>query len=311
MRHQPPDNNNPANPLLKVAALNIDKEIGQKDTSQARIVVNLTFKRSNDLRGKALSKDGRDVTVTFGLALARASFRLTLTTDRGLSANGLVKIEKVAFVNPIALKTHVADDFAITKKKAGNIELATRVEVHGNPINIVPSGNAKAKADASIGSGAKRKRRVSRKFETTNVSATFGGSEVHWEINPGAAGAADQSFSFLEGDVFRSAGTGRVLDACIISRKDGGSISSLVITGSVFVNMDNMIIENVSFLDEVGTPIDVRRIQQDNERGIGFREKIFRDEVKKRLLKQIIRKHLVSQGMTTDGALVEICRGNT
>lgn len=308
MRSQPPDNNNPANPLLKVAALNIEKDLETRIKGQARIAVNLTFKRSNDLRGKAQTVDGEQVTVTFGLALSRASFRLTLTTDRGQSANSLVRFEKVAFVNPATIKTNVQESISTKKRRSRKIALDTQVQA--NLMGISPAGKAEAGADLS--GTTQTEQRISRKFNSTNVSATFGGNEIHWEINPGTTQNQNQIFGFLEGDVFRSATNNQPIDACHIYRKDGGSISSLVVTGSVFVNMDNMIVENVSFLDEIGSPVHLNKMQEKAAYSISnLKNRLFQEEVKKRLLKQIIRKHLVSQGMATDGALVEICRGHT
>jgi hypothetical protein len=177
--------------------------------------------------------------------------------------------------------------------------------------HAMPSGQLEVTGEASNGNTTKRQRRVSRKFEHTNVTATFGGNEVHWEINPVVLDVSDKSDIFLEGDVFRSASTGSSVDACTVAREDGGPISSLVITGSVFINVENMIIENVSFMDKLGYAINIRNLAQEDPHSMNFRSQIFRREAKNRLLKQIIRKHLMSQGMKIDGASVEICRANT
>jgi hypothetical protein len=96
----------------------------------------------------------------------------------------------------------------------------------------------------------------------------------------------------------------------VVNRVDGEAISSLVVTGSVFVNMDNLILEKISYMDELGTPVEVNDVSPDAGLIASTKKIFFREEAKRRLLKQIIRKHLVTQGMTTDGALVEICRGN-
>src|SRR5207245_865559 len=79
MQTQPPDKNNPSNPLYKVAALTLDKEHVDIPDSRAtvRILATLTFKRSSDLRGKTKTSTGHDVTVCFSLAIRRASFELT------------------------------------------------------------------------------------------------------------------------------------------------------------------------------------------------------------------------------------------
>ena len=91
MQFQPPDKNNPANPLHKVAALTLDKEF---EGDATRVAATLTFKKSNDLRGRGRTKDGRDVAVNFGLALERASFELTFSTDASNSPDGLVRIRR-------------------------------------------------------------------------------------------------------------------------------------------------------------------------------------------------------------------------
>jgi hypothetical protein len=175
MRHQPPDNNNPATPLLKVAALNLDKEY-ESGSKRAKIIVNLVFKRSNDLRGRTQAKDGRQVTVTFGLALKRASFKLVFATENDLSASRLVKIGKVAFVAPLALKNRISDVLAVTEEASRSLSLAGSGTLGITSAGGFPGAKASAKGEISSGRAAKGSRRVSRRFEKTNVTATFGGA---------------------------------------------------------------------------------------------------------------------------------------
>lgn len=75
--------------------------------------------------------------------------------------------------------------------------------------------------------------------------------------------------------------------------------------------MSDLIVKNIAFVDELGERVEWSEI----ESKLAPRKRLswpnpFSSHLpeKERLLKQIIRKHLVSQGMTQDGARVEICR---
>ena len=75
--------------------------------------------------------------------------------------------------------------------------------------------------------------------------------------------------------------------------------------------MQDLMVENISVVDELGAEVSWRHLDEPDTGASRVQAAVFRTEAKNRLLKQIIRKHLVSQGMKTDGALVEICRVET
>jgi hypothetical protein len=83
MQYQSPDSNNPCNPLMKSAALTLQKEkLGPSKRDAYAINARLTFKCSNDLRGFTQTADGDNITVCFSLAIKRASFQLSFSSDR-------------------------------------------------------------------------------------------------------------------------------------------------------------------------------------------------------------------------------------
>src|SRR4051812_45755905 len=99
MRHQPRDNNNPANPLFKVAALEI-KRVNERVGKQRScfVAATLNFKKSSDLRGHTQDESGRGITVNFTLAIKRATFEMRFAFDDPKDLNHL-SVTKVAFVD--------------------------------------------------------------------------------------------------------------------------------------------------------------------------------------------------------------------
>lgn len=103
--------------------------------------------------------------------------------------------------------------------------------------------------------------------------------------------------------------TGEPVDACYVAWSSNKRAGPLEIEGAVRTSMADLRIENVSFLDELGNELPWKVIrkfsspkvvqQPINYAGIA--------KFKERLVRQIIRKHLLEQGMRIDGANVEIC----
>jgi len=69
--------------------------------------------------------------------------------------------------------------------------------------------------------------------------------------------------------------------------------------------------ENITFLDSFGNEQSWENIKKmkSDKLSLSLRNKVWldRDQFKQRLVKQIIRKHLISQGMRVDGTSVEVC----
>src|SRR5258708_10970858 len=119
MQHQPPDKNNPSNPLLKIAALSLDKEyVKVAPTSKVRVIASLNFKSSSDLRGRAKTKVGEDVTVSFSLALKRASLEISFLFEKAGSADNVVNIERVAHLSTLHTRDQITDEFSTKKRSA-------------------------------------------------------------------------------------------------------------------------------------------------------------------------------------------------
>ena len=124
------------------------------------------------------------------------------------------------------------------------------------------------------------------------------------EINPFLA-TGDTKDKFLEGEVFKLTKSGNITEACTVSRTDGNDIATLVVRGSVYINMSDLKIENIVFTDEVGAKVGLNEVEPATSL---FDNVAFQENTKRRILKQIIRKHLIDQGMNAEGPLVEICR---
>ena len=313
MRKQSPDNNNPANPLFKVAALEIDKEYAvEKKENYIRVKASLVFKKSSDLRGATKDKDGDSVNVTFGLKVRRASLELVCADDKGQSPNGFVKISKVAYVGGLAARSKLKISQAAASTKKGASKASIRAGLGASMSHLGAKANVSTDSSRQIVSSAEGKMSTNLSFEKVNVTATYAGSRIHWEINPLADERSGSTLSFLEGSVFQSALDGRYVDAAHIKRVDGKAASNVAITASVYISMQDLILEDISFVDNDGAPVALKQIP--NQMDMLGRLLSLPDggkEAKERLLKQVIRKHLVNQGLRAEGNLVEICRAST
>src|SRR4051812_45607679 len=96
---------------------------------------------------------------------------------------------------------------------------------------------------AGAGGGAKSKKKSKNlgtstaTLEKTNISVTHAGKSIHWELNPAVVDANNDE-GFLNGEVFRSRKTGRLVDACRINWQADKQKGPLVIAASVYTRMD-------------------------------------------------------------------------
>jgi hypothetical protein len=173
--------------------------------------------------------------------------------------------------------------------------------------------------EVDIGGRSKRSRTSMTKSKITipsvDINVTISSDAIHWEMEPTKHSFADNKKSYLEGDVFFEGNghDGKLLPACEVKWDAERANSSLVVRGSVCVSMDELQIEQVRFVDNLGRAVPLKRLPQPTssrwtpEVLISFPAA----GAKHRLVKQIIRKHLVSQGMEVQGARVEICSAHT
>jgi hypothetical protein len=149
------------------------------------------------------------------------------------------------------------------------------------------------------------------------VTVTFSADKIHWEIKPLGQvyrRSSKEEIPHLVGDVFKI-DPDINFPACVLSWRRRPSDSSLVVHGSVFSLMEDLIISNIRFLDDLGVEIP-RKKMEDTEsptKGIiqSTVESLLPTKAKERFVRQIIRKHLISQGMTVEGARVEISSAYT
>lgn len=314
MNRQRPDQNNPANPLLKVAALTlgaVDLETlthGKRRSRVRRIqaVASLNFKKSDDLRGNAKSVDGHDITVCFSMSLKRASFQLSATFEGHKKT--LPRITNVAFLSPFVVEYKVNDETIVRHGFGKGYEFSGAGAMQLS--DLTPGATARGGAAGNVKSGTEVRnvRKSKRAFKETNVSVTHGGNQIHWELTP-ALRDPESDVQCLEGEVFQSHNTAQPIPACVLSWSADDQKGQLLIVGSVYTLMSDMMVKNIVFVDELGKKVEWKDIDR------GPREKTYwsislnsSGQEKERLLKQIIRKHLLSQGMAQDGARVEICR---
>jgi hypothetical protein len=319
MKYQSPDSNNPSNPLIKVAALTLDKEYAKvgKD-ALIKVQATLNFKQSSDLSGTAETKDGEDVTVCFSLAIRRASFEVSFQMDDGQVVPAeLFELIDVAFHSPLQLTTRITDHSSVVRRsrKAASIGAAGQAAVRlaGPSVGFRLRGKTLAKKDTA----SRTKRSTSSRLERANVNVTFSENRIHWEIKPLASwGSAKQNNVglWLEGEVFRSHGPRRqrAIEACKIRWKREKAKGALVITGSVFTSMEDLIIDDIRFLTKWGEQIPWKKMDKRSSTiALLPSLPLQYSKAKERFVRQVIRKHLVSQGMLVEGARVEICRANT
>src|SRR5262245_30270257 len=103
MRKQPRDTNNPSNPLYKVASLEIKRKnerTGQRKRS-LDVHATLNFKKSHDVGGSTTDSRGREVAVTFTMAIRRGALEVSASLGEAAQAYNL-SISNVAFIDGLA-----------------------------------------------------------------------------------------------------------------------------------------------------------------------------------------------------------------
>lgn len=317
MQSQPPDRNNPANPLFKVAALDIEKNFpSEAHLDEMAISATLNFKRSSDMRGRAKTFDGQDVTVSFSLALKRASLEIKFSCEKFADSRRIVDIKNVAFKSPLVS----VGNFSQTINCASGRDISAGVEMDGHSKAQLSGPDAglslSTKASASFSRKNSRDAQYQISFECSNIKATSAGNTIHWEIFPKNAASSSNppgSTDFLDGEVFSDQGRNAVSCACFVKKRDSVIDEPITANASVSTSIKDLIIDDVEFHDELGNRIDAGEIAREAQLAIGDLAKsiLNKAELKKTLLKSVIKKHLVSQGMHTEGALIEICRANS
>lgn len=314
MQYQPPQRNNPANPLFKVAALSLEKVYeAVKPIAQARVKASLNFKRSSDLRGIAKSPSGDDITVCFTLSIRRASLEIRFSFEGG-SSDG-IKIQDVAYAAPFEKKRKVVTRDTLDKNSKSVFQIGGALKARFGLGHSSGAASTKASVDKSASGAQKSNATITSSYDNNNISVTFAGNIIHWEFSSEDKFTTPHQIArptYLEGEVFYSAKQADLIDACVVSWPQSVE-NTLLVAGLVFTSMQDLDIDQVTFLTSDGEVADLGDLDQSqfvNSQGFSvFLET--NENKKKRFVKQIIRKHLVSQGMTTEGARVQICNAHT
>jgi hypothetical protein len=318
MNLQAPGRNNPANPLLKVAALTLGAvdiepakpaKLGKSRIRKIQIVASLNFKRSDDMRGNAKAADGRPITVSFSMGISRASFELSATFEG--REKKLARITNVAFLSPFEVESSVSEETVVRHGSEKGYELSGTGGLQVSEMAAGIAGHGRAVGKMKSGSATKNVRKTQRAFRQSNVLVTHGGNLIHWELSPARA-LSGSDMQFLEGEVFHTRGERQQIPACMVSWIAEDQTGPLLIVGSVYTLMSDLVVKNIIFVDEYGEKIEWKEIDKPLAKSKFQWSMPLSPHIreKERLLKQIIRKHLLSQGMYQDGARVEICRAH-
>lgn len=316
MKKQSRDNNNSVNPLIKVSALSISRayeKIGKNASCYSHIKLN--FKRSSDILGKTYDKNDRAITVNFALSIRKATLDVKFKFENPEDSK-YVRISKVAFVESLSTNRSMAD--AEEVNSLTNIEGSIKGEgTFGINTTSRPVAQIKTEAKGSrIGSRRRNKvRKTNANYKVTGITATHAGNVINWDINSLWTRNEEMELrntqTYLSGEVFKDPISGKHIYACRVIWNHAQVSSGMEIHGSVRVMMQDLLIEDILFLDELGGEqswADIKTLSSEEVK-LGIRDKIGfdREEFKKRLVRQVIRKHLISQGMDLQGASVEIC----
>jgi hypothetical protein len=315
MQYQPPHKNNPSNPLFKVAALNLEKNyVGLKPFAKAEIKASLNFKRSSDLRGVAKSSAGYEITVCFTLGIKRASLEINFSFEEG-GRNG-ISVHEIAYAAPLEKKDKIVERASVDRQSKSSFRIGAGLAARLRLTELSGSAAINGKADTSASGGEKSNATVTGSYNKNNISVTFGGSIIHWEFNSGDRFTIPHQISrpsHLEGEVFYSAKQTGLINACVVSWPQSAE-NTLLVEGSVFTSMQDLDIEEVTFLTNDGEELTWRNVDQSelSSNDQGFNNLLETNlNKKKRFVRQIIRKHLIAQGMNAEGARVQICKAYT
>lgn len=312
MRFQPPSSNNPSNPLAKVATLTLDREyVSLSAKNTAKVLVSLSFKRSRDLKGTTQSNVGEDITVCFTMAVRRAVLELSVSGNDG-ERIGNLHLSNVAFHSEFLSSDRVSETLSVTNRGTRARRMGGGLGLSMIGKKLSGRGNVNAEVESATSTSTAGSRKITRKTDRRSVLVTFATDSIHWEIDPSRTGdwLDDFGSGYLQGDVFKTKRKDSGI-ACIAKWNAGRDVVAIMVKGSVFTFMDDLLVSDIKFLDAAGEEKRLEDMMGDRGLYVKFKRSVSKRQsiaIKQRILKQVIRKHLVSQGMTVEGARVEICK---
>ena len=267
------------------------------------------------MRGRARTLAGQEVNVHFSLALARASFDLEFSIDGNYSTAAVVDVKKVAFQAALSASGSFKNTIVKNTKKKVAKSADLVASVRAGPENGAAKFSSGGSISANMEANQTKNSTYTVNFPVSNIKVTNAGNRINWEIYPKVT-VDDLSHSgftaYLDGEMFPSGEKSEVNCACFVKKKADFRNSSLVVAGYVSTSLRDMIIGDIEFTDDLGSEVDWRTIKNESGDNKSLAQSVFRsDDVKKSLLKSIVRKHLIAQGMSANGPCVEISKAYT
>lgn len=333
MQKKSPQSNNPVNPLNKVAALTLEREetLAEQTPSGLKVPirVRLSFNESRQMKGEARDTDKEKVVVSFSLAVRGATLDLTARfVDPTSQPSHKLSFRDIAHQAAIVKPAKVRGTATTKRKRGASLAGKASAEVKSSKTGKLKAvGGASGSAAAAYGTEGRAGRTMA--FDELNVGATGTGDAVHWEIAcprlaSNTLNAVSRTEACLIGEVFKAADGQDMLAARLINGSATGGNTALAVelTASVRALMADLIVKDVKFFDKTGEELAIARLdpqliwpsrgpialtQELVDRGkeaLGLNA----DRLRGRIMREIIRKHLASEGLDTSGADVEICK---
>jgi hypothetical protein len=317
-------NNNPINPISKVAALTIDRgnlKTKAHGSSEVPVIVSLTFNRRKDMTGIARTKDGQTATVKFSLMVTHAAFDLRARFADDALPGPALRFTDLAHIGPAAVVTKKSMESkavlaASLRGKASGEHLS---DASSTSVGEGKKTSSKRKVGsktrlAGDGAGeveAKKTVKSVSKSESLNINGTSVGSRVSWTIEKGEGQSA------LVGSVFQSP-EGKELVAAVLHRNGAGGKLAFEIEGVVRALMADVVISDVAITDARGDPLQPDTLTEEIV-GSPTMTELMSDQMQStflfrtsalrtRVVREILRKHIGEHGLDTVSADIEICR---
>ncbi len=291
MRTQLPSDNNPHNPLFKVVALNVSKEI--ENGNSLSLECELGFKKSANLTGGQKNVDQKVVSsVNFHLSVRRAVLEIESTGDKPPG----FKVDSIAHTNRGYVFNKDQTELVHQSERAMKLAARLGIIASADILNLSPSAEAQARFDHS-NSKSRKQSRSSQDIRNT-ISGTFDSNIVHWEIEPNAWSFEKSHPVFIEGEVFDLQENGTRLRACT-AKWTSGSAALVDVRASVLVQVKDLNISDIEIFDVEGELVK-------RPPSVGFHLNAI--EMKNKFVKQILKKHLLSQGLSAEGSYFEVSR---
>ena len=272
MQKQPANRNNPANPLVKVASLDIERV--KKSLDEERVMIHASFKRSENIQGFTKNRAGEEVTLNFSLSLTRANVHLRFSTDNGGSAKGFLRISKVAFESPLPSKSRYSITCKNNSSDMLSLDASAGVGASATPVtqHILPAAKLKA------GGRAKKTRSSSQEINQhtshveSNISATHEPDCVYWEIRPQINASSEK---YIEGNMFMNK-AGNLLSACNVKFNRAQEAPLFSLSVSILVNMSELNVELKDITDRFGEPVSFHAVD-----GVKVSDRVQTNEAKR------------------------------